>query len=95
MLQAEWRSLSLRLTFLAIAVGCLVTIIGVKPAMAAPCYATETDYYSEPEHINEVGIKFVNCSPPYIQIIGQQTSYFEGFDRGCCGNCPPPPNGPC
>ena len=84
----EKRRLAAKSVLLGVAVACLVTVWMVTPAMAAPCWAMETNYWGEPEMINEVGWKKVNCTRPFVQQYGQTTPWFDTVYEYCCGNCP-------
>jgi hypothetical protein len=86
-----------RVSLLSLAV-LVAAAIGVavalhpKPATACPPYSNVQYKYAEPQLINHVGTRWVNCWPPYIVQEGQMTIYSVtewGDDCGCCpaGGC--------
>jgi hypothetical protein len=64
-----------RLFLLGALVSGLVVAAMVRPVAAAPSEANEQWKFSEPERINQVGTRWINCYPPYIVQEGTMTPY--------------------
>lgn len=82
--------LARRVILLGLLVSGRVTIAFVRTAAASPCNANEQWMYSEPEHINQVGTRWVNCDVPWIVQEGTMTQYVVVQWSWSCGNeeCP-------
>lgn len=59
-------------------------IAGVVPASAAPAQGSERDYYSDGTYSNQVGMRIVQCTPPYVVTTGTVTSFSRIVDYWEC-----------
>jgi hypothetical protein len=77
-----------RVGLLAALAGGIVLTVMSERATTCPVAANIQYKYAEPQHINHVGTRYVNCSPPYIQQEGTMTPYSVTEWLGDCGCCP-------
>jgi hypothetical protein len=75
-----------RVVLLVLLVTGLVTTALAGRAVASPCDASEQWKYSEPELINHVGTRWVNCSVPWVVQEGTMTPYSVTQWSESCGN---------
>jgi hypothetical protein len=80
--------LKTRLVLLAALVAGIVITLWPKPTTACPPQANIQYMYSEPELINHVGTRWVNCYAPYIVQQGTMTQWRIVESGDGCGCCP-------
>lgn len=77
-----------RLALLAALAGGIVLTAMNEPATACPPYANIQYKYAEPQHINHVGTRWINCVAPYTVQQGTMTQYSVVEYVEDCGCCP-------